>query len=436
MRNTLRSVLPKIALLAFGLFIAVLLIEPLARLAGLKKDAGLEPQGYYVPHPDAGYVITDNFPKFIQSFEGEQIEYWSNQYGCYDKPYDATNEPEPFALLVGDSFTWGFTGYEKKWGTVMEEVIGQRILKCGVNGYGTKQELSRANDVIVRTGAKPKVLVVGYFYNDLAGDHMSPSVVAYNGRLVGKKTIANIETGELKVYDDAQLAEREGNFEKYCKTFEPAYPLAMRGACFLNKHSVLYPYVKEAGKKLITAVLGDSFYHGLVVEANPFEAQAELLSFIPESTYPWLPQAWEEHLGNLGAMRDYAARNGMELVVTLIPYKAQVYPALAEEARAKVPELDFAYGQKRVTEYLDQQGITYVDLTGDFAAYAQRHSNAAFGTPYDLYWTFDGHWNPRGNQLAGLLVTKALLGYDFTDIPADARVSALAEAERRLAELE
>lgn len=434
MRNFLRVALPKLVLLLIGLVGAVLLVEVLARFGGLKKDAGLEPRGYYAPHAESGYVVSDSYPTFTQTFEGVKIDYWSNEIGCFDKPLEGTST-EPLALLVGDSFTWGFSPYEAKWGTVVEDTLGDRVLKCGVNGYGTSQELNRARDIIERTGAKPKMLIVGYFYNDLAGDYLSPAVVEYNGRLVGKHSIANIETGEIKSYSDAELADREANFDKYCKTFEPANRIAMRGVCWLKKHSVLYPYLKDTGKALMNLVLGDGFYRSLVVEANPFEEQTEFLSFVDESQYPWLPAAWNKHLGNLEALSDFAKSEDMELVVTLIPYKAQVYPKLADQARLKVPELDLGYAQERMTDFLEREGIRYVDLTADFAEYAQEHAGGEFGTEQDLYWTYDGHWNARGNRLAGLLVSRALLDYDFLDLSAEAAVRAREAVDAGLADL-
>jgi len=65
--------------------------------------------------------------------------------GCFDAPFKNDRD---YAVLVGDSFTWGWTPFGEKFGTIIEESCGIRILKCGVGGYGTKQEFLKLKKIV------------------------------------------------------------------------------------------------------------------------------------------------------------------------------------------------------------------------------------------------------------------------------------------------
>ena len=53
-----------------------------------------------------------------------------------------------YILLVGDSFTHSYAPFPDKWGTRIEKLLHYRVLKCGVTGYGTKQEWLKAAEII------------------------------------------------------------------------------------------------------------------------------------------------------------------------------------------------------------------------------------------------------------------------------------------------
>lgn len=421
----------KIIFTGIGIIVTLLVLEGLARLAGFKKDQGLEPAGYYSYSEQSGYDITPNFREFTQTFEGVKITYKSNDIGCFDADVGvvdsvaAANSKQTSKpiLLVGDSFTWGFTPFEHKWGTKLEDYTGNRVLKCGVNGYGTKQELVKAENVIEKTKTDPSLIVVGYFFNDFTNDYLSPSTIAYDGRLVTKNIFKDVTTGEIDSFSDQKVAERYAYYEKYCHTFEPKNAFMMRIACYMKKHSIFYPYVKDAGKNFLTSIFGKEYYGNLVTADDPLQNETEYLPLVPTKTYPWLAAAWKDHLNSIAAFQKLARAHHSKLLVVLIPDKTMVYPGLAADAKAKVPTIDYGAAQKRLHDFLNQKGIMYDDLIDDFVTHAKTspdfETKVLLDNVNDLYWRYDGHWNPKGNELAGLLVSKFVLEHKLLPANAD-----------------
>ena len=81
---------------------------------------------------------------------------------CYLEQAGRGNHAEDgYVLLLGDSFTWGYVPLEQTWGTSLEQFIGARVLKCGVSGYGARNEPEKLNAVVTRAG-RPAFVIVGH----------------------------------------------------------------------------------------------------------------------------------------------------------------------------------------------------------------------------------------------------------------------------------
>ncbi|MEE8573834.1 MAG: SGNH/GDSL hydrolase family protein, partial [Thermodesulfobacteriota bacterium] len=67
-----------------------------------------------------------------------------NRYGFRGKEYDFKKNKKRRALVLGDSYTWGYGVEEREiYTSVMEERSGNsvEVVNTGVSGYGTDQEL-------------------------------------------------------------------------------------------------------------------------------------------------------------------------------------------------------------------------------------------------------------------------------------------------------
>lgn len=357
----------------------------------------------------SGFDITPNYPVTVKSLidiDNVSVEIWSNELGCFDEPYRGEKE---YVLLVGDSFTWGFAPFEDKWGTLLEKVLNVRVLKCGVLGYGTKHELIKAKRVIEKTGVRPKLLLVGYWLgNDLHDDYKFPGTTVVEGYLVSKVGY-DINTGKKKIFSEIKLRQMVKNWEEYCIPYEVPYPALQRLKCWLQRHSIIYRRVRPV---LAEAILKIKFFKKAALETGLIVQPQSTLPFRSPEKYPWLAEAWTEHLKNLKDMKETADRYRAKLLFVLIPGKEQVYDFL------KLPEeYDLEQPNRILSNFFKKERIQYLDLTPLFREYANQKPRSHLDDKEDLYWRHDTHWNVKGNHLAGLLVAGHILKENLLDIP-------------------
>lgn len=330
------------------------------------------PQHYYRADRELGFDISPNFSPATHRFTGGSFAIWSNELGCFDRPYRGE---VPYVYLAGDSFTWGFAPFEDKWGTRLEELAGVRVLKCGVTGHGTKQEFLKARRVIGKLASPPKLVIVAYFGNDLHDDAAFPAYVVHDGQLMRRPEDAPRDLDAMQT----KLAEAYQWREKYCNADPRANRMLQRAKCLLTRHSILYNLVTLGVKRWLSVDVLRRV--GAVNEATPAP--------IPP---PVDDAAYAPHFDTIAAFRDFAVSQGARFLVVLVP--------LGEDAPVPtdVPVPDDLY--PRLKAYLHARDIDHLDLTEGFRR-AKAHGS--------LYWRHDAHWNVRGNRLAGLLVARRVL---------------------------
>src|SRR5450759_3598672 len=114
---------------------------------------------YYKSDLKKGYDIKPNVDKFQSNVENKiYFPVWSNELGCFDDPYKGEKD---YILLVGDSFVHGHAPFADKWGSQLEKLLGHRVLKCGVDGYGTKQEYLKTQEIIGIIKTAPRLIILG-----------------------------------------------------------------------------------------------------------------------------------------------------------------------------------------------------------------------------------------------------------------------------------
>jgi hypothetical protein len=328
------------------------------------------PPHYYRADRELGFDIAPDSPRATHRFADASFPIWSNELGCFDRPYRGEI---PYMYLAGDSFTWGFGPFEAKWGTRLEESTGVRVLKCGVTGYGTKQQLRKASRVIGTLASPPRLVIVAYFGNDLHDDWAFPTKLVHNGQLVKRSADAPRDL------DAAQATSKDAYEweEKYCDGNRRANRALQRFKCLLTRHSILYNLFTLQMKRWLSVDVLRRV--GAVNEPIPGPPTIEAA-------------AYAAHFDTVAAFRDFVASRGARFLVVLVP--------LGEDAPVPtdVPVPDDLY--PRLKAYLDARNIEHLDLTEGFRL-AKRHGS--------LYWRYDAHWNVRGNRLAGLLVARYVL---------------------------
>lgn len=355
------------ALCAASCVFALLAAEVALRLTPLREVLPFEnvPKGYYEADRDAGYDIARNFPTSTERFRGGSHPIWSNNLGCFDKTYDGE---EPYIFLTGDSFAWGFSPFEDKWGTILEKSLGLRVVKCGVPGYGTRQELLKTKKMLAEL-SRPSLIVVSYFKNDADDDAAFPNSLVYEGKL-----IKNLSGDPSLSFDELQsrLPQFAQWAQEYCMWNMPAHPGLQRVKCYLRTHSVLYVLAQSSVKSLVPTSLLQRLG---IVNYPPEAALAE--------------EGNEKHLQTLKEFSELAQKEGVRLsVVFITPKEDAVSTATAG-----------TYAEEKT--FLEKEDIQYFDFTDDFR-------KVAHATSAPLYWEEDLHFNSAGNHLLGLLLSREL----------------------------
>lgn len=366
-----------------GSIAALLIAELILRFtpyATFIQDPGDFRYAYKVD-ADMGYDIQENFPPAKTNIETIPYEIFSNEIGCMDYPYKQESNP---IILVGDSFTHAWAPFENKWGTVLDRLTGHRVLKCGVTGFGTKQEYLKAKKIIEKTGISPRLLVVGYYVNDLQDDYLFPQKTVIKGYLFDQKSLVDSFTGEVKVNEIPDIPDQPAKMGPNSSFHY-----------WLGKHSVIYSMFQRI-----------VFFQKRTVAFD--------IAFIPVDKALYLEKAWRAHLDNFRALKRLAQKNNSHLLVVLIPTKEQVYPFLWYTLGVPV---DKDQPQRIINAFLDKEEIDSFDLLPLFRQYANNKPKRFLDSSKDLYWKSDGHWSIKGNHLAGALVAKHILEMYFPDDP-------------------
>jgi len=349
-------------------------------------------RNYLKADPAKGYDIRENAAASPATVDGLSYDIWSNELGCFDMPYQGEKDP---VLLVGDSFTFAFAPFRDKWGTKLENLLGRRVLKCGVGGYGTRQELLKASQVASRLNQPPRLIVVGYFVNDLEDDYLFPNATILDGYPVRTQFIKSMETGEIVRNEKSALEQSK----RYGVKEYPHNFLLKQLKWRAEQQSIIYHLAKQSLRPvLLTLPLVRNVIKKTAAIAPP------TLAF---SDRPWLDQVWSEHFVNLREFKALADRQGSGLLVVIIPSREQVYPFLTSWQG-----MDRERPQKTLGRFFGREGIHHMDALPLLQEFADQ-SVHRLRPDRDLYWRNDPHLNVRGNDLLALLVSRYILEHDL-----------------------
>jgi len=404
-----------VGLVVFGILLALSIVEGFLRIIDYKKSIGARQMRYYfMPDSAAGFDIAYNCPERRVHHEGNYYyKIWSNELGCLDKPYVNENN---YVLLVGDSFTHHFGAFENKWGTLVEDFIGTRVLKCGVAGYGTKQELIKAEKIIAKVKKPPKLIVLGYFMNDLDDDYRFPPFICIDGFLVEKRKIIDYKNGIIEEKDSSYLDRRAKKYaEKVtCSKYDECSACSSffkKVKCWITEEALVSHKIESIASQIKSSIrtLKGKFSKDEIKGELPLEL--DMLAFYPLKDFPWLQNAWERNLENLRSFKKLAEDNNAELLVVIIPAKEQVYTYTVKNKK-----IDLEQPNKFLRSFFEKEKIHYIDLLIPFRKYADKKEKQWMDPEKDLYMRLDKHWSKKGDMLTGLLVSKFIIENNLVGI--------------------
>jgi len=404
----IKKCLTNLMLVFLSVAVTLLCLETALRFTDYKGLLVLTTDGapryYFKADPELGIDISKNFPPTYAYVKREAFKYkmWSNELGCFDMPYKGETG---YILLTGDSFAQYYAPFEDKWGTRLEKILDQRVLKAGVGGYGTKHAYIKAKRIIKEVKNNPSLIVVSYYMNDMRNDFEFPELTVVDGYVIG-------------ISHEDDVNQMVARWQKYGIPGTPRHPLLRRFVWWIRRHSILFNICRGSLKKTIVQipVIGDlALKSGAVSlpEKHP-HVQWAFKSF---EKYPWLEERWQAHFENLKAFKGLADQVDSELFFVMIPTKEQVYRFFVDKHDFG-EKIDFDQPKRLLGEFFEDEEIHYIDLLESFQESTDHTTPRRLNSRKDLYWRTDPHWNIKGNHLASLLVAEYILENDLLDVEA------------------
>jgi hypothetical protein len=319
------------------------------------------PPGYYVNDSELGADLAPNRPPAPFLMRGPTVDVFTNQWGCFDHDQPAG---EGYVLAIGDSTTWGFAALEDKWTTRLEALSGQRVLKCGMTDTGPKHQAIKARKTIEKIGRPPALILVLYDRgNDLNDDALFPKHAVVDGYLGYAVRTLDLRSGELTRDTQEEFEQRH---RQYIADRE-AFSLTNYLTEHLTTFAMLRHYLERRS---------DTRTLGPILDT----ANEDPLWQIDTELYPWVLEAYEDHLEALRALKRLASDYGAELVM--------ITDGIPEEGLR---------GQLR--EFMAAEFPYHLDV-------AELMAEAAQGRR--IRYHHDSHWNELGNRLAGEIIYQYL----------------------------
>jgi hypothetical protein len=348
------------------------------------KVAKGHPRYYFQADEELGFDISPG-ANATAKFADFEYPIFANDLGCFDKNklYDFQHSSE-YVYFAGDSMTWGYASYEKKFPTVWEQHTKKLAAKCGVSNTGQLHQFEKFKRITTVIGKLPTTVFVGFFPNDPADDMLHPHTTVISGYQVDTAffkngSIVRPSRDDLKNAIDSSIWEfnhrktEKASILLRLKTSLKVYSLS---ANILN--AVVKRYLRPGTQLAPTNPFGENFLRVFGYEHVKKHYTSDPRADSNKSAI----KNWSEH----------ARDNEYKLVFFLIP-----------------PKISFDDGDyfHQVKGWLDSCGIDYVDFALTFKKGGYKVD--------DLYWRIDGHLNENGNQVVGEQLSRISSGRSVAD---------------------
>ncbi len=390
-RFTPRGCLARLAVMIFGVLLALLIAEIGVRLAYHSlpqtlqialRDVRITPftDARLVPPPiwqaDNDYQTTtrpglDNELTYGSpdvSFHASTYSWWNGRVG-FRSPQPTSGHVDGVAL--GDSFTFCFVEATNCWVNYVARFSGLNIANLGqpVTGSTAHARIFKGTAMPV----KPPLVLWQFFGND------------YN--------------------DDYGLAQLDGTAKTPPAPAPPAPPSAPV-ADWLRQNSVVY--------SLLSALIRSGNNQGVEQFVDPYHVtqgnvdlwfgQSYLREAFDMTSARNLEGEGYSHQALLDT-RDLISGYGGHLLVLLIPTREEVYRALTTPLLGQAAIDALGESRHRLTDFCTAQGLTCYDLFPDLLAAANDGKQVYF--PRDL------HLNNQGNEVVGTAVLRVLKAHEW-----------------------
>jgi hypothetical protein len=329
----------------------------------------------------------------------------SNQFGFNDRDYPLDRTSETTRLLIlGDSYGW-VGGLLENYTAVLDN---QLVHQFGEN----KIEVINAGYSMTHTGEQRKILekygmqyqpdlvILGFFagndfyeaqpdrkrivVNDIYFDiHPKQELIIFGYPIIPQSRLILLIRQKYKIFQKTRQNLSKPLTNPEANTSEPGEgdpkskpPL---------KYHWYSPGLPEATYLNIEMQMLD-FYKIQNHESGHYQDRIQLI------------------FENIAAIAELLKSNNTKFMVAIYPAAFQVDESLTQKifqtGNLNPEDFDLFLAQKILKEYLDNQGIPYIDLLDEFRAEQKNQP---------LYLKNDTHWNKAGNQFAADILFENLV---------------------------
>ncbi len=342
------------------------------------------------------------------------VQFKINSLGLRDYEYNKEKAEGVYRILMlGDSFTEGYgVEMEETFPKLLEKELNSKVEKgkfevinAGITGYSPTLEYLYFRNYGLEL--KPDLVVLNFSMTDFYDDYIFKDRL-----LVGKEELEKIideaepEKKELGV-QEKQIWAKGKAFEEEIPGFTiPASPLIpfipSSFKWWLHRNFVFYDFLTSRFKKILQPHL----YKDNLIKFTAGDPGSDQFAIIREKVkeedYQLLLQNSQKMILQF---RDLTVEKEIGFLLVIIPYGHQVNDKEWGKGRKLWHfEKGKVYSSRSVDDlvnFTQKEKIKAVNLLPAF----QKAKRSFFSPSY--YFSYDGHWNSRGHQLAA----KELFGF-------------------------
>lgn len=320
-----------------------------------------------------------------------------NALGFRDVEHSRTKTPGTTRVLaIGDSFIEAYTVELEESVTRRAEAIGRargcpvEVVNAGVHGYSTDQEALWYQREGEALGAD--VVLVFAYYNDVLNNIR----INYWG---SPKPVTKIVAGEivptnLPLPEPSRTVESLGVRERPRPAFRGSAAWQMLAERIVAGAPRVHRWLSRAG------VLEPIVAEPIPDELRAYKARGPLTEF---------NEAWESTRALFAALGDRIVARGARPVLVYIPARFEIsdrdWELTVKRYGIDPSAWDRSQVRARFREITAPHGWEFLDLTEPIQA------ASTLWTP--TYLPYDGHWNPRGHEVAAQAVIDRLRARDL-----------------------
>lgn len=315
------------------------------------------PKGYFIKDEYRGFDIRSS-AKPINLRVPPEIGYsypiFSNSDGCFDEEIPQNNSDQKIVYMAGDSFTWAYVPYEKKFSTIYDKLNTNHIvLNCGVPHTGQLHQFSKFKD-IYDDYKNITTVIVNIVANDVDNDFFYPHTTVIEGELV-EDSFWCIEKDKIK---KIKQNKKEFDQEKFFSYF--LSPILKYSA----SSNIAYFSIRKIAKYLMYDTSASMYINCPNLSPNVYGYKNWSYSLQDEFASPNINaiEKWIEH----------SRINEYRLIFSAIPHK-----------------------DKNVEHFTDLE-LKLNELNAEFYNFYDYMINKEYPKK-TLYWDNDGHFNIKGN---------------------------------------